>query len=85
MAYEQFHQFAEKLLKAPTFAIIRLLQRDIVQWLESDGESFAAVCFARIGVMRKAIIPKVLQAMLVVTVSNHTGDTLRVTPLAVLA
>ncbi len=35
--YEQLHQFADKFLKASTMAITRLLQVDIVQWLESVG------------------------------------------------
>ncbi len=43
--HENFHKYAEKILKAPTGAITRLLQADIVQWLESGGECRAAVWF----------------------------------------
>ncbi len=43
--YQLFHQFDDKLFKAPTIAITWLLQADIVQWLESVGESPVAAWF----------------------------------------
>ena len=44
--YELFHQFADRLLQAPTIPITRLLQNDIVLWLESAEESRAASWFS---------------------------------------
>jgi hypothetical protein len=43
--YEKFHCFAQRLLQAPTIAITRMLQKEIVLWLTKVEEARAAAWF----------------------------------------
>ena len=43
--YEKFHCYAQRLLQAPTIAMTRLLQKEIVVWLTEVGEARAATWF----------------------------------------
>ncbi len=43
--FEQFHCYAQRLLQAPTIAITRLPQKEIVLWLTEVGEARAAAWF----------------------------------------
>ena len=43
--FEQFHCYAQRLLQAPTIAITRLLQKELVLWLSEVGEALASKWF----------------------------------------
>jgi hypothetical protein len=43
--FEEFHCHAQRLLQAPTMALTRLLQKEIVLWLTEVGEARAASWF----------------------------------------
>ncbi len=43
--YEKFHCYAQRLLQAPTIALTRLLQQEIVVWLTEVEEARAAIWF----------------------------------------
>ncbi len=42
---EEFHCYAQRLLQAPTMALTRLLQKELVLWLTEVGEHRAASWF----------------------------------------